>query len=223
MIEQTDRKLQEWVTSVVGGVEVRLGPPREQPGTAVSLYLLELRSALPTQRGERRPLELSLRYLVTTSADDELEAHALLGKLVLAALERTDAQVELGSPSPETWAALRIAPRPCFFLELPLVVQRPTKVGWIRRPADIHISTARSFSGVLLTRDDVPVANARVELGEIAATTETDAQGRFSFGAVPEEPRSKRLKITARGVECTVTAQQVAGTPLVIRFDRKEA
>lgn len=222
MIEEVDRKLQEWVSSVVGDVEVRFDVPRDRPGPAVWIYLLDLQSALPEQRGERRPLQMSLRYLITTWADEEPRAHALLGKLALAALERNDAQVELRGPSPETWSALGVAPRPAFFMQLPLVVARPLAAGRIRRLPDIHIQQARSWSGVVLTSDDVPVADARVELTQTASITHTDERGRFSFGVVPEEPRDKPLKISAKGQELTVTAQRVAGKPLLIRFDPRE-
>ena len=78
MIEDADARLKEWVTSVAGELDVSLGFPKEaRTGRAVNLYLLEMLQT-PQPRGPKRPpLEVTLRYLVTSSADSPEEAHKI--------------------------------------------------------------------------------------------------------------------------------------------------
>jgi hypothetical protein len=224
LIDDIDRALASWVSTIVGAADVVLGRPSDDAGVrpTVGLYLLELDHTLPTHRSERRPLEIALRYLVTTSAPDVEQAHRLLGSLVFAALERTDLQVDLRPLAPEIWAAFGVTPRPAFTLRHPLVVERPSRVGRVRTPAEITLGSATGLNGVVLTKADVPVPYARVELPGLDASTYTDVDGRFDLGAVPSDARTKPFRVVAKGADELAPAETGADGRLVIRFDPKE-
>src|SRR5205823_11725342 len=105
----------EWVKSVVAGVEVVLDPPRQLDGKhGVSLYLLALADPPAAWMNRQPALRVALRYLVTTWAQDNEEAHRLLGKLVLAVMERREYELDLAELPAAIWTALGIAPRPAF-------------------------------------------------------------------------------------------------------------
>ncbi len=128
MIEQVDDQLRDWVANVVGHVPVSLELPGnwQTDGQGISLYLLEL-VEYPSLRGAQvPPLQLSLRYLLTTWARELETAHHWLGQLVFAAMAQPGFDVELGPVPAATWSAFGLAPRPSFFLRVPLRQERPS-------------------------------------------------------------------------------------------------
>src|SRR2546421_5963544 len=137
MIDQVDRRLADWIAGTLDKkVEVSLAPPSEQAtGQGVGLYLLELISN-PLPRGMRRPpLQLMLRYLVTTRADKPEEAHRMLGELVVAAMENPEFEVEQESLPVAVWSAFGIVPRPAFVLRVPFRHERPERLApRVRQP-----------------------------------------------------------------------------------------
>jgi hypothetical protein len=226
VIDQTDGRLVDWVAHVAEGATISLSPPNDShTGRGVSLYLLEFIPQPPSGNARRLPLQLALRYLVTTWADTPEEAHRLLGNLVFAAMESAEFQVEL-EPFPITaWTAFHVIPRPAFVLRVPLRLERPeppTKL--VRKPMVLKTVVASSLHGVVLTPDDVPLAGATVELPALQLTEHTDANGHFRFAAVPAQPHPRQLRIKAKGRELDVTIEQPGSEhePLVIRFDIKE-
>jgi hypothetical protein len=224
VIEHADVLVSEWAAAVTGsGVPVVLAPPSDDrtPATGVSVFLMELVSR-PALRGERRtPLQLGLRYLVTTWAEDPLSAHRLLGSLVLAAMEVESFEVDLTPPSPLTWAALGAAPRPGFVLQVLLRMPRPHPVAApVRGPLVVQGVALTRLTGVLLGPGDIPIAAARIELPAAGAATETDSLGRFWFPGVPAEPERKLVRVRARGRQLDVEiAQRDGSQPVVIRFE----
>lgn len=227
LIEDVDEHVKEWAGTIVPDVEIRFTPPDDSEAVpAVYLYLLDLLPDASCATAGRTPvLQLGLRYLVTAHADSPRETHRILGSLVFAAMEHPEFNVELDPPAAGFWRALGIVPRPAFMLRAPLRLQRrqPT-VGRVRKPAEVRHSALTSLVGLLLGPGDLPIYDARVELGSPRLATHTDSSGFFRFAAVPVEPRRKRLQIRAKGCEQTVTVEHAAGDPkpLVIHFETME-
>jgi len=226
MFEQTDERLAGWIENVVGPVEVSLAPPADgQSGRGISLYLFELADKPPPRGIRRTPLQLILRYLITTWAESPQEAHRLLGELVFAALDDPDMDVDLSPLGAAMWRALGIAPRPALVLNVPVRQERPeppTKL--VRAPMVLHVSPTTQFAGSLVTPDGVPLAGAVVEYVSLHRTTRTDADGRFAFANIPagSDPLELRVKVKGREFVIAVDQSSTDQQPLVIEFDPLE-
>lgn len=212
--------------TVLGAAEVSLAPPSaSRSGRGIGLYLLELGQTPPDRTARRPPLQLCLRYLVTTWADEPEEAHRLLGELVFAAVESEEFETDLDPLPAAAWAALGAPPQPSFVLRVPLRLERPQPPSkLVRRPLVIHAVARSSIHGLVVGPGDVPVAGARVELPALRLSERTDTKGRFCFPTVPAEPGAKALRVKAKGRELSVTAELPTpdGEPLVIHFDPRE-
>ena len=224
MIEQIDGRLTAWVKSILNDITVTLSPPGQLPqDRGVSLYLLELVDAPPMRGGPKRPpLQLGLRYLVTTWATEPEAAHQALGKLIIAAMEQAEFEVEL-NPIPTTvWAAFGVPPQPGFLLRALLRVAPPEpNIPVVREPISISGSPMTQLNGVVLGPGDVPLARARVEFPALQLATQTDHKGQFRFTAVPTEPTTKQLRIKAKGKMLDTTVEQTGDRDdsLTIYFD----
>jgi len=222
MIDQIDKRLRDWIQKTLDVPEPTLLPPSDdQKGRGVSLYLLELMDKPPTRGTKRPPLQLSLRYLVTTWAKDPEKAHQLLGDLVFAAMEKPEFEVDL-DPIPATaWAAFGVIPRPSFILRVPLQKKLPEPpIKYVLEPLVIKPVAITTLRGIVLGPDDVPLVRAVVEVPALQLTTRTDAKGQFEFSSVPSEPRTKAMYVRAKGQEFDVTVEHpVDGEQIVIRFD----
>jgi hypothetical protein len=223
MIDDTDKQLKDWVTSVLGATEVALTPPAPAPaGSGVSLYLMALAPVPPARSIRRAPLQVMLRYLVTTWAEEPEAAHRLLSELVFAALGNPAFEVELEPLPATTWEAFGTAIRPAFVLNVPLRVEQPEPpYKPVLVPLVMQSAPLLSLVGVVLGPHDTPLAGARVELPSQSLAVYTDRKGRFRFGTVPGEPPTKQLIVRARGhVETvTVTMPPNEGEPVVIHID----
>jgi hypothetical protein len=224
MIDEIDQLMVEWVASVVPDAEVVFDAPRASSAApTVHLYLIALQNAVPTRRDHPRAYEIALRYLVAVSAPQPQVAHRLLGQLLVAGLDRADLQVEMPALSPEFWVAFGVAPQPAFLLQRPLTVERPMRAPRVRYPAEVQVVPVGELSGLVLTPDDVPVVRARVELPDLHASTFTDGDGRFRFGAVPAHAQARRVRVVAKGTELVVSRRSADEQPFVIRFQPMEA
>ncbi len=227
MIEQADRELKAWVQGIVADVEVVLGQPRQLEGkNGVSLYLLALADPLPAWINRQATKQVALRYFVTTWAAEEEQAHALLGKLVFAAMEKREYELNLEDLPATLWAALGLAPRPAFTLWVPCAValQEPV-VKLVRGPLVVQGAPVRSLYGIVLGPGDIPVAGAGVELPALQLRGHTDTRGRFHFATVPGESQHFQLVVKARGYQQSVLVEQStsAQEPLAIRFTTFDA
>lgn len=222
MIETVDERLKDWVENVLDAVTVTLDPPGPpQAGRGVNLYLLELVESPPPSGTKRPPLQLSLRYLITTWADEPEEAHRLLGELVFAAMEVSEYEVELAPVLAATWMALGAIVQPSFMLRVPLRRERPEpEVDLVREPLVVQNVPISELRGTVLGPGDVPLMGALVELPLLQLRTRADSKGRFHFAAVPREFDTWRLRVKAKGREFQVTVRRGSeGEPLVIRVD----
>lgn len=225
MIEQVDERLKEWASSVLPDVEVSLGPPSAPPGRGVNLYLFELLHHPPARAAARTPLQIFLRYLVTTWADDPEGEHTLLGNLVFAAMENSEFEVEFDSFPARVWTAFGLPPRPSVVLKVPLRRERPEPAAkLVRVPLVVRHSLMRPLYGFVLGPEDVPIAGARIELPALQLSTRTNSKGRFDFPAVPAEPKVTLLLVKAKGKVLSVNPAEIAaeGKPLLIRFQLME-
>lgn len=228
MIDGVDQRLEQWASSVLategGPIEVRSSPPVDAAATpCVALHLLDLLPAPATASAARNPpLQITLRYLVTTCAASAAQAHRMLGTLVFAAMEHPELEVELEPLPAGFWEAFGVAPRPSFLLRVPLRRERPEpKVERVRRPAEVRFAALTTLRGRVVGPGDVPLAAAQVELPSLGVTTRTDSDGCFRFAALPAEPVQRQIRVRARGQEMAVTVEPTAapGQSVVIRFD----
>ncbi len=223
MIDTVDRQLEEWVRSVLPDADLSFEPPTDTgDGRGVNLYLMELiNSPLPGGR-HTAPLQILLRYLVTSWAESSLEAHRMMGELVFAAMENSEFEVELETVPIDTWTAFGIAPRPSFILRYKLRVERPEKtVPLVSGPLSITSSPMMDLQGLVLGPGNVPIMGARVELTALQRFTYTDYKGRFTLPAIPGDQNLESLRVTARGWELTIQLEPTAhdAEPLVIHFN----
>lgn len=221
MIDEIDRHLSDWIATILKDVGVSFEPPaREQRGRSVGLYLMDL-TRIPAPRGKRRPpLQIRLRYLVTTKADDPQEAHQMLGELLIAALQESEFVVEQEPLPISLWEALKVEPRPAFVLRVPLIHEQPEKLAPpVRKPLILKSSQLGTLTGQVVGPENIPIADARVEVPALELHTNTDSKGRFHFSAVPVEPYPKLLRVRAKGQEFSIDTKQVsAAEPLVIHL-----
>ncbi|HEY0752980.1 MAG TPA: carboxypeptidase-like regulatory domain-containing protein [Ktedonobacteraceae bacterium] len=222
MIDQTDRVLTEWVKGVVTGVDVVLGLPYLLEGkTGISLYLLALAAPSSVWVHRQPATQVTLRYLVTAWAPDEEQAHRLLGKLVLAGLEKREYELDLIEPPITLWTALGLVPRPAFIICLPLLLEPAgSTTPLVSRPLALQGVPTGSLYGTVLGPGDIPIAGAGVELPALQLSTHTDSQGIFFFATVPVGAPGVQLVVKAKGQVQRVTLEHPASAekPLEIRF-----
>lgn len=225
MIEAIDQRLSEWVGSVLAeDIEVSLLPPaRTGDKKIVGLYLKDILPSAPARGTRRPPLQVMLRYLVTAWSKSPEEAHQVLGRLLFAAMEHAEYEVDLEPIPAQVWTAFGTIPMPAFLLRLPLRVERPEKpAALIRSPIEVQQSPLGRMAGTVMGPEQIPLANARVELATHNLVARTDAKGRFSFPTVPTEPALKKVRIVARGRELfkEVDYKKInQEEPLIIHFD----
>jgi len=200
-------------------------PGDERSGHGVSAYLLEIAPGAPPRGSTRPPLQLWLRYLVTTWADDPVVARQLLMDLAFAALGTPDLDVSAESFAPELWTAMGAVPRPAFVLRAAVRRDRP-EVTAPRVLVPLVVETGRftSVEGVVLGPNDLALAGAEIDVVGLDHRTRADGHGRFRLGGLPGEPVVTRLRVRAKGVEVVVpvpTDPRLART-MVIHLDPLE-
>lgn len=226
MIDRVDERLEKWAAAALGKEKVEVTfafPPAVKRG--VGLHLLEVLPAPPLRTPKRPPLQLTLRYLVTASAENPADAHRILGELAFAALENPDFDVEIEPLPPAVWTALGVPLRPAFVLRVPLRRERPEPpVRRVRMPLVIRNAPMRPFTGLVVGPGGIPIVGARVEAPSLGQAAETDVRGRFRFPGVPVGMDLRALRVFAKGLEVDVKLDRPApaDAPLVIRMDALE-
>jgi hypothetical protein len=227
MIDQVDGRLRDWVKSVLKDVTVSLAAPDStRKSKSIGVYLLEFIQPPAPRTTKRPPLQFSLRYLITASDQEDESAHHLLSELLLAAMDSNDFEVESEPVPIALWSAFGIAPRPSFVLRVPVRIERPQPVAKrVRMPIVLNKTSMMPLDGVVLGPNDIPLAEAEVELPALQLFTHTDFKGRFRFSAVPAPPPEMLVRVAAKGREVTVStgeSERRAGESLVVRIDRME-
>jgi hypothetical protein len=221
VIDEADQQVKKWLEEVAGRAPVWLASGQPAPGaSAVALHLLSFADA-PAPRGLRQtPLQIRLRYLILVWDQTPEDEHRVLGKLLFAALEHAEWEVDVAPIALPLWQALGVAPRPAFALLVPLASQRVVpQAPLVGTAPRFRVVPGVPLRGRLLAGSDAPLAAARVELPALGAATETDADGNFSFGLVPRGASKQQLRVKARGdvQDFTVEVGPAAG-PVTIKF-----
>jgi hypothetical protein len=188
----------------------------------VSFYLLELVDAPPNRGTETPPLQVHLRYLVTTWAETPEEAHALLGKLVFAAMSEPDFQTEVAGVDAATWTALGARPQPAFLLRVPARQERVRQpVQYVTEPIVVSLIPAVSLHGVVMTSRKQPIPGAIVELPAVQRSSITDVRGEFLLSNIPGGQKKYNLRVRAKGRELRVSLSPPDDDtkPVQIQFD----
>jgi hypothetical protein len=221
MIDQIDERLKAWVTSVSGAVDVAFAPPRAAQGDSdpvVHLYLMKIAPVLATPDTTRPPKQVKLHYLVAVRAADPVQAHNLLGALVLSALDSTDFEIDYEPPSPEMWLALGAELQPAFVIQVPFSREKPVvNPQLVRVPMVTHATSITSLQGVVVGPKDLPLSGILVELPTLRQYQRTDSRGRFRFPTVPADPPTKHLRLSGKGHELEIDVDQ-STDPLVIQL-----
>lgn len=222
VLTQADAELEAWLAGLVSPAHVSLEPPRAaHEGSGIGAYLLALAPCPPLRGHLRSPRQAMLRYLVTAWAASPADAHGLLERVLLAALERTDLEVDLQALDGATWLALGASPQASFVLAVPVRHPLPQEVDKpVRQPVIIEPRPIGSLRGVLLGPGEVPLAGAEVVLASLPRRSLTDAGGRFELVGVPLDERPHQLEVHARGRTYAATTSD--GDPSgssVIRID----
>lgn len=121
IIELVDEALTRWLAAVAPAVLVDLEMPRSANSElTINLSLLGILPERPVASHERGRFQARLQYLVTVNGGGVLERHALLGRLMFAAMEQQAFQAVLEPIRPELWGALGVSPRPAFWVHAPV-------------------------------------------------------------------------------------------------------
>jgi hypothetical protein len=216
MVDDIDHSLKDWIGTIIPGVAVSFDAPgnAKTATKGISVYLLELLQSLPPSTLKRAPLQLTLRYLITTWSDSPEDAHKMLGRVALAALDHPGFVVESESLPMELWRAFGVSPVPSIVLRVPLRQERPeAKAKPVLSPMRVSMETVNSFFGVLLGRPgDFPLADAAIELPAIGLRTHSDSKGRFGFHSVPSKVPFT-LRIRAKGKEFQLQIEEPHPAP----------
>ncbi len=221
--DEADDQLKDWAGQVLKGVRVSFAAPAESSDAEqISFHLLEIAQDPPARTLRRAPLQVRLRYLVTTTAKEPSAAHRLLGELLFAALARTDVEVDEAPVPVDVWAALKVAPRAAFMLQVPFTRELPEVRGpLVTKPMVQRAVVGSALHGVVLGPQDFPLANATVEVPSLSLSAKCDPKGRFTFANVPSSP-PVQLRVRAKGDVQTFTAPASLDGPMTIRFQLKE-
>jgi hypothetical protein len=211
MFDEIDKHLESWAKDVFEGKDFEISfaaPDAETEKTSIYLYLLDVIPTPPGRGAPLPPLLITLRYLVVPQAKTPKEAHQLLGKMLVAAMENVEFEVEKEPLPLDAWQSFGIAPRPSFLLRVPFKHERKEKPAPpVRFPLTIR-QTAMSRLRGQISLNQIPLVSAKVEIPSLKLYTETDADGRFRFAALPPEPKNKKLLIRAKGREFSVSTSQ---------------
>jgi hypothetical protein len=224
VLQRADDEVTQWAASVVGDVRVTLGPPISASDyPVVCLHLLELADTPPARGVARAPLQVSVRYLVTTAAKDAWKAHELLGGLLFAAMERTDFETRLDGIPSALWTSSGVPPRGAFVVSLTVRVEQPARpTRFVKEPLLVKHTPFGPLEGLVLGPGDVPVADAFVRLPQLAASTRSDNRGRFRFAAFPFDVPTDVL-VSAKASEFPFTIDSPPDSePVVLRLDLSE-
>ncbi|HEX7151023.1 MAG TPA: hypothetical protein VF618_06005 [Thermoanaerobaculia bacterium] len=126
MIDQTDDRLLAWARKIVPDAEVMLAAPADDHG--IRIHLLTIQPVNAPRGARRPPLELTVSYLVTTSAEDARDAHRWLAALAFDALSTPEWQVADEPLTTDLWRAFGVAPRPSFVVRMPVRMAREERL-----------------------------------------------------------------------------------------------
>jgi hypothetical protein len=167
-------------------------------------------------------MRLILRCLISASGSTE-EATRVLDRVLIAAAAATGRTVVLEPPSPQTWLAFAVKPRPVLLFDVPLQIERHTPTApLVRQPMQVQSMTMLALHGRILGPGDIPLSDMRVEVASTGHSTNTDSNGQFVLAGVPAgEPA--RLRVRGRGRFLLAEVEEPSTDPVVIHCNIEEA
>jgi len=223
---QAEDTLRALVRSVDPAADVLLGPPgTSRSGRGVNLYLLEIVPRPPTRGTTRPPLQLWLRYLITTWGEEAGAAQQLLLDLAFAAMAQPELEMDPEPLAPEMWSALDAVPQPSFLLRVPVSRERPLPAARpVLLPLRVEPGRLAVVAGVVLDPRESPIADARIAVDGFDRSTTTDRRGRFRLAGVPGPPATTQLRVRAKAREILVAVPDDpdAAQTMVIHVDPLE-
>ncbi len=230
MIETLDTEVVNWLTAAVAPAPVTLGPPAPADGElGVTCHLLGLRPEAPTRGMRRTPVEAIARYLVTVSAPAPLDAHRLLGLVLVAAADRPDIDLEPDEPALALWSALGTPPRPGLIVRARVRWPRDERrAPLVREPVRVRFQDIGALAGIVVSPTGTPVARAEVRLPGVETPVWTGPDGTFVAAGAPVSADRFDVTVTARGLSRVVSVPAPSepppdsSAPLTIVFDPEE-
>jgi hypothetical protein len=220
---QAEDVLRELVRDVDASADVLLGPPgASRSGRGVNLYLLEIVPRSAARGTTRPPLQLWLRYLITTWGEEAGAAQGLLVDLAFAAMEQPELELDPEPLAPEMWSALDATPQPSFLVRVPVSRERPVAPAKpVLLPLRVEPGRIAVVAGVVRDTRETPIADARITVDGFDRGTTTDRRGRFRIAGVPGPPATTQLRVRAKGVEILVPVpdEPDAARTMVINLD----
>ncbi|HEX8369223.1 MAG TPA: hypothetical protein VF604_11835 [Pyrinomonadaceae bacterium] len=225
MFDEIDKHLESWARDVFEGedFEISFAAPAaaETEKASVYLYLLDVLPTPPGRGVRLPPLLVTLRYLIVPQAKTPNEAHQLLGKMLVSAMENAEFEVEKEPLPLEVWRAFGIAPRPAFILRVPFKHERKEQIApSVREPIQLRQAILESLQGQI-SLNRIPLVSAKVEIPLLKLFTQTDADGKFRFASLPSEPQDKSLLIRAKGREFSVSTRDATRRGNLFLIDLK--
>lgn len=224
MFEQADQEIKLWVKRVTDHIAPDFSEPHHQDhADEINTYLYDF-SQVPTS-GNRLINQFKLRYLVTTWSKRPEQAHALLGRLFQAALYDSKFQVEAEPLSAAQWQALKLCPRPSFFLCYILTLVREHKPAPpVTQAPGLAAVPMVSVQGVVTGPNGYPLVKTRIELPQFQRSTQTDNKGRFDFGKVSATVSPLKFRIHVKALESAVAyeCKDMDGDEIVINLHNLE-
>lgn len=209
MFDEVDKQLAAWATSNSSGLEISFrSPEAETDKLRLYLYLLDV-FPVPAGRGTvLPPIQMTLRYLIVPQGAEAAETHSILGKLMIAAMENSEFEVEKAPLPFEVWRAFGIAPQPSILLRVPFKYERTEKLAPpVRYPLTVKQTILETLQG-RISVNQIPMMDAKVEIPKLKLFTKTDAEGNFNFASLPSVPSNKDLVIRVKGREFSVSTSQ---------------
>lgn len=140
--DEIDQRLLRWAENVSAPHKAVLGSPTEgDKAQATAIHLLEIINTPPARGTGQAPVTLCLRYLITVGITDQLEAHKVIGELMLEAVGVPGFEVETTPLPLYVWRSFGCAPRPALLVRVALVRERSiTPAPLVKKPLRVELS-----------------------------------------------------------------------------------
>jgi hypothetical protein len=220
MIPETDKWMVEWAQEVLGPAVASLRKP-EADQKGVSIHLLSVQPEPMDRLGAKHRLQARLRYLVTAGGEAS-EAHASLDKLLTAAMQDPDLEIEAEALATEHWIAFGLAPEPHLVIRKNATYEPPVRPVKLVKKNVFEAVPLIPFTGRILGPGGAPIPDAQIEYPALRQIVRTDVNGQFAFRAVPADQNPRKLVIRAKGRESTVEVKPETQQPIAIQIGMED-
>jgi len=227
MIDEIDFRLKKWIATVIdSNFQISFNHPGKMDDKpTVSVYLFNLDNSMPTSVAREIPFQVNLSYLLTVQSENLMESHQTLGKLLFAAKEQTDFEVDFHSLPSEYWQSFGTVPLPYFIIRLQLIkVRNEEQVPRIQKPPRIDIGNLTNLGGIVLGSNNIPISAAKITLDHSKTISYTDKNGCFLIATDLTSQKSFNCKIDAKGKQFLISIPfaETQHEPITIHLDTFE-